>query len=194
MPSYWDNKALCTPTLPDTFIFQLFDYFLHFYWKQMPFCCDMRYKTGKKKFSKRLELGSITSQKAHALPSTPLKLMLKPLPTRRLFAHSVNRHAVFFICLVSKQIDWTYSLCTLFVITAQRARLLRVQKAHMTQPCLTLSTSFWQLGCLCTAFLSCLRLTYGHFLNSSLTQMNDCNINIQDNYCSHLQLWSCPAS
>ncbi len=105
--------------------------------------------------------------------------MLKPLPTRRLFAHSVNRHAVFFICLVLKKIDLTYSLCTLFVITAQRARLLRVQKAHMTQPCPTLSTSFWQLGCLCTAFLSCLRLTYGHFLNSSLTQMNDCNINIK---------------
>ncbi len=29
MPHYWDNKALPTPTLSDTY-FQLFDYFLNF--------------------------------------------------------------------------------------------------------------------------------------------------------------------
>ncbi len=57
--------------------FQLFDYFLNFYWKQMPLRCDTRFEKEKKSLSKGgIEPGSIASKKVlvHDLPYEPFKL------------------------------------------------------------------------------------------------------------------------
>ncbi len=82
MPPYWDNKALPTPTLTDT-LFSTFWLFLSFLLKINAF--PMRYEIWKGRKKVRQKAGSNSGrsrQKARALPSTSLKLMLN----ERLFA------------------------------------------------------------------------------------------------------------
>ncbi len=116
MPPYWDNKALPTPTLtlPDT-LFSTFWLFPSFLLKINAF--PMRYEIWKERKKVRQKAGSNSGrsrQKAYALPSMPLTLMLKCLflvltipislvgrvsvnslcQQGGLFALSVNRHSL----------------------------------------------------------------------------------------------------
>ncbi len=79
MPPYWDNKALHTPTRYFIFNFLIISIFIE------NKCLSMRYEIWKGRKKVQQKAGSNSGrlrQKAHTLPSTPLKLMLN----KRLFS------------------------------------------------------------------------------------------------------------
>ncbi len=65
-------------TLPNT-LFKLFNYFLHFYfyWKQLPFRCNMRCDKGQEKIWHEANTNSgISRQKHYTLPAAPPEICL----------------------------------------------------------------------------------------------------------------------